>query len=302
MPAGGPPPQVLTGILLAVGAGGLFAVLDAIAKYLATFYPTPMVAWARYFFHVLVMLAVLLPRWGWRLVATRHPRLQLARGIFLGLSSITFFAALARMPLAEATAIIAIHPVLVTLAAVRWLGEVPPRGTYVALAVSLAGVLLIIRPGSDLFGATALLPLMTVVFAAGYTLCTRRLAGRDDSMATLFIGGLVATAMLCLLLPFNWSPPQSWVHVLLFVCAGVVGAGGHLLLVRAFERASATTLAPYTYSHTVAALPVALIVFGTFPDGWALLGMSAIVATGVAMALMRGRADREARAERAEPS
>jgi drug/metabolite transporter (DMT)-like permease len=223
-------------------------------------------------------------------VATRHPGLQLVRGLCLGMSSITFFAALARMPLAEATAIIAIHPVLVTLVAVRWLGEVPPRGTYVALAASLVGVLLIIRPGGELFGAVALLPLLTVFFAAGYTLCTRWLAGRDDSIATLFIGGLVAAGMLCLLLPFNWSPPQSWLHLLLFVSAGVVGAGGHLLLVRAYERASATTLAPYTYAHTVAALPVALIVFGTFPDGWSLVGMASIVATGVAMALMRRRA------------
>ena len=287
MPAAGSRQQVLAGILLAVAASASFAVLDAIVKYLTAFYPSPMVAWARYFFHVVVMLVILLPRWGWRLVATRHPGMQLARGLFLGLSSITFFAALARMPQAEATAIIAIHPLLVTVVAIHWLREVPPRGTWIALAVSLAGVLMIIRPGSDLFGPAALLPLMTVVFAAGYTLVTRRLAGQDDSMATLFIGGLVATGLLCLMLPAYWSPPQHWFHLVLFVAAGAVGAGGHLLLVRAYERASATTLAPYTYAHTVAALPVAFIVFGTFPDGWALVGMATIVATGVGMALAR---------------
>jgi drug/metabolite transporter (DMT)-like permease len=287
MPAAASRQPVLAGILLAVAASASFAVLDAIAKYLAGFYPSPMVAWARYFFHVVVMLVILLPRWGWRLVATRHPGLQLARGAFLGLSSITFFAALARMPQAEATAIIAIHPLLVTVVAIQWLREVPPRGTWIALAASVVGVLMIIRPGSELFGAAAVLPLLTVVFASGYTLLTRRLAGQDDSVATLFIGGLVATGLLSLMLPAYWSPPQHWFHLVLFVCSGAVGAGGHLLLVRAYERASATTLAPYTYAHTVAALPVAFIVFGTFPDGWALAGMATIVATGIAMALLR---------------
>ena len=69
--------------------------------------------------------------------------------------------------------------------------------------------------------------------------------------------------------------------------AGLIGAGGHLLLVRAYERANASTLAPYTYAHTVAALCTGWLVFGTFPDRPALLGMALIVATGVAMAVAR---------------
>lgn len=279
--------DALHGILLAIGACASFAFLDSIAKYLSSAYPPPMVAWARYFFHVLVMLAILLPRWGWRLVATRRPLLQVGRGLCLGLSSITFFGALARMPQAEATAIVAIQPILVTVVAIVWLKEQAPRGTWLALAASFVGVMLIIRPGSGLFGADALLPLLTVIFSAGYTLLTKRLAGVDDSVATLFIGGLVATVLLCGLLPFYWTPPESWFHILLFVCAGAIGAGGHLLLVRAYERASATALAPFSYAHTVAALPVAFIVFGTFPDRWSLVGMVVIVATGVVMALLR---------------
>jgi drug/metabolite transporter (DMT)-like permease len=98
---------------------------------------------------------------------------------------------------------------------------------------------------------------------------------------------VVATLMLCALLPFYWLTPASWIDLGLFLCAGTIGAGGHLLLVRAYERASATVLAPFAYAHAVAALPLAWLVFGTFPDGWALGGMVIIVATGVAMALSR---------------
>jgi drug/metabolite transporter (DMT)-like permease len=280
--------RVLAGIGLAVAASVSFALLDATVKVLIQQgYPAPMVAWARYAFHVLVMAVLLVPQRGGSLLATRRPGLQVIRGACLGLSSITFFGALAVLPQAEATALIATSPILVTVVAVKWMKERAPRGTWLALAASFAGVLLIIRPGSALFGPAAVLPLLAAVFATGYTLSTRRLAGVDDGVSTLFIGGLVATLLLSGLVPLFWIAPTEWWHVALAVLAGLIGAGGHLLLVRAYERANASTLAPYTYAHTVAALCTGWVVFGTFPDRPALIGMALIVATGVAMAIAR---------------
>ncbi|MFN9775984.1 MAG: DMT family transporter [Burkholderiales bacterium] len=280
--------RVLAGIGLAVAASVSFALLDATVKVLIEQgYPAPMVAWARYAFHVLVMAVLLVPQRGGSLLTTRRPGLQVIRGACLGLSSITFFGALAVLPQAEATALIATSPILVTVVAVKWMKERAPRGTWLALAASFAGVLLIIRPGSALFGPAAVLPLLAAVFATGYTLSTRRLAGVDDGVSTLFIGGLVATLLLSGLVPLFWIAPMAWWHVALAVLAGLIGAGGHLLLVRAYERANASTLAPYTYAHTVAALFTGWLVFGTFPDRPALLGMALIVATGVAMAIAR---------------
>jgi len=278
---------VMWGILLAVAASASFSVLDAVAKLLSQTYPSPLVAWARYAFHVFVMLVLLGPRWGRRLVVTRHPWLQVIRGACLGVSSLTFFAALARLPQAEATAIIATAPILVTAVSVRWLGERATVATWIALAASFTGVLLIVRPGTELFGAAVLLPILATVFIAGYTLSTRALAGRDEGVATLFIGGLVATLLLAGLVPLYWTAPQSGGHLLLFLSAGAIGAFGHLLLVRAYERADATTLAPFTYTHPVAALVMGWLVFDTFPDRLALIGMALIVATGVVMAVTR---------------
>lgn len=277
----------LPAILLTVAASCSFAVLDAICKVLTQSYPIPMVAWARYAFHVGVMAVILLPVRGLSLVTTRRPGLQALRGICLGCASICFFAALSTMPQAEATAIIAISPIMVSLAAVRWMGERAPRGTWLALGASFLGVLLIVRPGTELFGPAALLPVLASMFSTGYSLATRRLAGVDDGLSTLFIGGVVAMLVLSLLLPFFWVTPKSVLHLLLLLAAGAVGALGHLLLVRAYERATATTIAPFTYSHTVAALLTGWIVFGAFPDAIALVGIGLIVATGVVVAVMR---------------
>jgi len=282
---GAPLRAPLRGVLLAVGACVMFSLLDSIAKHLSQTHSPMMVAWARYVFHVVIMVAVFAPTMGRRLFVTRSPGLQVARGLCLGMSSICFFSSIAFLPLAEATAIVAIAPVLVTAGAVWWLKERTPPGTWWALAASFAGVLLIVRPGSALFGWAALLPVLTAVFAMGYQLLTRQLSGVDNGLATLFIGGAVAAALLSLFAPGAWSLPTSPLDALMFVATGAIGALGHLMLVRAYEIASASSLAPYGYAHAASALVFGFVFFGQFPDLPALLGLALIVATGVVMAI-----------------
>ena len=163
--------------------------------------------------------------------------------------------------------------------------EIAPRGTWWALTISFAGVLLVVRPGSAVFQWAALLPLVNAFCYAGYQLVTRRLAGVDDGVATLFIGTAVAAALTSVVLPFQWRPPQSALDAAMFFAIGAFGGVGHLLLVRAFEQASATLLAPFAYVHIVFALALGMAVFGNFPDAPALAGMALIVATGVWMAM-----------------
>lgn len=277
-------PSSLRSIALLVGACVSFALLDSLAKYLSQTHHPLLVAWARYVFHVAVMAAVYLPRMGRSLLRTRRPVLQGLRGVCLGMSSVCFFSGVALMPQAEATAIMSLAPILVTVGAVLWLGERAPRGTWWSLAASFAGVLLIVRPGGALFGWPALLPLGAAVFVMGYQLLTRMLTGVDNGLATLFIGALVAAALLTVLAPARWQLPHDGVQALLFVLTGVVGAFSHLLLVRAYEHGSAAALAPFGYAHPAAAVIFGLLFFGQFPDAVSMAGIVLIVATGVVMA------------------
>jgi len=284
MPAAHAP---LRAVLLLIGACVSFALLDSVAKYLSQTHHPLLVAWARYVFHVLVMAALFLPRMGRSLWRTRRLSLQVARGVCLGMSSVCFFASIAYLPLAEATAIVSIVPILVTVGAVALMHERAPRGTVLSLAVSFAGVLLIVRPGSALFGLSAVLPLLAALFIVGYQLLTRKLAGVDNGLATLFIGALVAAVMLAAVAPGRWQWPNDWTQGLLFVSTGVIGAFGHLLLVRAYEHGSAAALAPFSYTHSVMAVVFGLLFFDQFPDAISMLGIVMIVATGVAMAVLR---------------
>jgi drug/metabolite transporter (DMT)-like permease len=276
------------GILLMVATVCSFASMEAIVKWLSQSYPVPMITWARYLVQVLLLLAVFWPRMGPRILVTRRPWMQALRGALLGMASLTFFTGLAGIPLAEATAISSIGPILVTVFAVLLLGEKAPAGTAWALAASFCGVLLIVRPGSSVFAWSALLPLASAFCYAGYQLLTRRLAGVDDGNATLLLGALVATGALSLAVPFHWATPRNLIDLGLLVATGAIGALGHFTLVRALECAPATLLAPFSYLHLVVSLFLGLLVFGTFPDGIALAGIGMIVASGIVM-LVRSR-------------
>jgi drug/metabolite transporter (DMT)-like permease len=211
------------------------------------------------------------------------------RGVVLAASSLFFFSALAFMPIAEASAITFLAPLLVTAMSAYFLKERVRRSAWAALGAGFVGVLFIVRPGGAVFTPAALLPLATAVCFATYQLLTRRLAGIDSTIATLFIGALVGTLVVSFLLPFYWGLPQSAFHAVLFVLLGVLGAAGHFVLIRAFEYAPPGVLAPFVYTQLLTVLVLGFIVFGEFPDGWSLVGMAIIVLSGAWIAARQGR-------------
>jgi drug/metabolite transporter (DMT)-like permease len=279
----------LRGILLIIIAVSTFSCLDTIAKYLSRTYPVPMIVWARYVFHVLFMVFVLGRTVGFGLVQTKRPGLQLARGISVTLSSIFFFSALSHMPIAEASAITFVSPLLLTAMSVLILRERVRLSAWIAVAVGFAGVLIIIRPGGAVFQPAALLSLATAACFASYQLMTRQLAGIDSTLATLFIGAVIGTVIMSLVVPFYWHLPETAWHALLFMFMGVLGAGGHFVLIRAFEYAPASVLAPFVYAQLVAVLLLGYVVFDAFPDVWSLVGMAIIVASGIWIATHQTR-------------
>ncbi|MGE0802745.1 MAG: DMT family transporter [Lautropia sp.] len=278
-------PRPMTGILLMVSAVTLFAVMDAGAKYLAERYHVLLVAWVRFLLNVLSMAVVLGPVFGRRLLQTQRPRTQILRGLALVTSSLLFVSALPHMRLADASAVTFVTPMLVTLGAVFVFGQKAPPGTWLALAISFVGVLLVVQPGGSAFTWWALVPLATAVCASVYQLLTSQLAGIDNGTTTLFIGSLVAAAVLSGPVVLVWEWPRSWSDGLVFIGVGTTGAISHYLIIRAFEFAPAATLAPFAYLQIIAALLLGLLVFGNFPGPLALVGIGLIVVTGVVMAL-----------------
>ena len=271
----------LRGILLMFIALGVFTLMDTIGKYLSHWYPVPGLVWARYAINILMLLAFLAWRGELRYVRTARPGIQVARGLLLGMATLLYFTALSRMPLAEASAIAFVLPLFVAVLAVPMLGELLDAGRLAAILVGLAGALVIVRPGSEAFTVYALLPLGMALMNALYQILTRKVAGLEPPLTSLFYGSLVGAVMFAPVLPFAWEMPQDPWHWVLLLVLGLLATVGHFILIRAFDFAPATLLAPFVYTQLLWTMLVGFLVFGDFPDGVSLVGMAIIVGAGL---------------------
>jgi drug/metabolite transporter (DMT)-like permease len=264
-----------------VAAVGLFTLMDAIAKYLSRSYPVPGIVWARYALNLVILLAWLAARGELRRVRTSRPGIQLARGLLLACATLIYFTSLTVLPLADAAAIAFVLPLFVAALAVPMLKERLDMTRLAAIAIGFAGALLVVRPGSAVFTVYALLPMGMALCNALYQILTRKIAGVEHPLTSLIWGAIVGAALLSAVLPFAWKTPDQATHWVLLGVIGILASVGHYLLIRAYDYASATLLAPFTYSGLVWAMALGFVVFGNFPDGWALTGMGIIVASGL---------------------
>jgi drug/metabolite transporter (DMT)-like permease len=283
-------PHAVRGIGLTVLATVCFGCLDTMSKLLVEHYPAPALVWLRYLLQTVVMAAIFLPRMGRRLLRTTAPGLQLLRGAFLIGASVIFVLSLGHMQIAEAAAISFVAPVLVALAGGWLLGEHVQARTWVALAAGFTGVLLIIQPGGAGFSWYYLMPLGCAFCFAGYQLLTRKLAGHDDPITTLFYPGLVS----CLAIPAGFPAsafdvPSTPLHLAMIVAVGILGAVGHFLLIKAHHDAPASLLAPFAYSQLVVVTVLGFLVFGQLPNTLALFGMGLVAASGLGLILASRR-------------
>jgi len=290
-------PHPLRGILMIMTAVAMFTMMDSMAKYLSRFYPVPGIVWARYAFHLLFVVMILGPRMRLRLVRTRHLGLQIVRGVLLAASSMFFFSALKFMPMAEASSISFVAPMLATLLGVFLLKEKVEPARWVAVAAGFIGVLIIIRPGSGVFSWVAVLPLATAASFASYQILTRRLAGVDNPYTSLFYSGLIGTVMLAVVLPFEWTTPKTVLHALMLPAIGFIGGLSHLILIRAYDQAAVSNLAPFSYTQLIWVILMGYLVFGDFPDHWSLIGIAVIMASGIYIATHQQLSERQRRAE-----
>ena len=266
-------------ILLMIGAVLCFTVMDAAAKGLAPRIGLLPTLWARYTGQMLLVLLLVLPRLQ-SVVRTHYPALQLLRSIFLLCATAFFFAGLSRIPISEASALMSVNPVLVTLGAALFLGEALGPRRIAGIAAALCGAMIIIRPGSDVFSPDALFPLAAAVCYSGYALLTRRVGSGEDPWTSLFYTALVGTILLSAAVLRDWTPIDPWSWGMIGVIA-VFGTMGQLALIRALSLGEAAMLAPYSYTGLVFATVWGVLLFDEWPDLWTLCGALVIAGAGL---------------------
>lgn len=284
------PMHPLRGMLLLLASLLLFACMDTTIKYLATRYNVPLVVAIRYMVHLALMVAVLAPVQGKRLVRTNRTGLVLVRAVSLAITSLFVALALRRMPVAETTAINFLSPMLVVLLARPLLGERIGVLGWTAAIMGFAGVLLIVRPGSGLDTLGVTFALCAVGAGACYQMMSRSLVKTESTISMLFYTALVGSIGFGLALPWFWEGhAPSNLELALFIGMGAGSALGHYLFTAAYRHAEASLLAPINYLQLLWAGLLGWLVFDHTPDQLSVAGMCVVAASGLMIAFKSRR-------------
>lgn len=278
--------RILDGILLMATAFAIVPVMDAAAKLLAQGYHPLQIAWGRYLFQSIFTSVLILGigRKSLSILRTRRPRLHITRTFFGWVSNLPFITALIFIPLADAFAAVLVGPLIVTALSVPLLGERVGVWRWSAVAVGMAGALIIVRPGMGVMHWAIVLPLVSATTFALYQIFTRKLSSTEDVDTLLMIDGYAGLALSTLTLPFVWKMPDlsGWGLMLLM---GLVVTGTRVALVYALKFTPAAILAPFAYVQIISATLIGLVIFGNFPDRWTIVGAVIVCLSGIFIAL-----------------
>ncbi len=285
-------PASTRGILVVLLAWFLFACMDAGTKQLADAYPVVQILWVRFLSLAAIAWWLARRQAPHAPLRTKHFWLQSLRSLVLVVEIGLFILAITVLPLAEAHAILAVTPLIITALSVPLLRERVGMRRWSAVGVAFTGVLIILRPGLGVMEPMALAALLCAFMFAFYQVLTRIVSRDDNSAVTLFYTALIGAVVLTAIGPFFWVWPDAkgWA---LFALVAALGATGHFLLINALRLTPAATLQPFSYSVLIWATLVGFVFFGNLPDLWTVVGAVVIVASGLytlAREQRRGRA------------
>lgn len=292
------PRNNLIGIAFMLGAMASLPFIDVFAKILGTSgIPIMQIAFARMSFGALTSLPFALHGAARaRQRAERGPKSVLAslwprqiwvhslRAALLTAATFLFFSSLKTLPIADALAIFFIQPIIVTALGAVILREAVDARRWGAVALGFVGILVILRPGMVAISAGSLLALGAGVALALYFLLSRWVAGGAPAIAVTFQTNTIAALALACLMPWIWVPPSPSQWAML-AALGAIASFGHFLILRAYDHAEASLLAPLAYSEMIMATLLGWLVFGDFPDGYTFAGVAILLAAALILAL-----------------
>jgi drug/metabolite transporter (DMT)-like permease len=271
----------LVGIALMLSAMATLPFLDVAAKTLGQQgVPILQIVWARLCFGMLMTLPFATSMAGLKGLWPNMPVIHGLRALLLITATAFFFWGLTYLPIADCLSIFFVQPLIVTMLSPLVLGETVGLRRWIAVVIGFVGTLIIIRPGFQEWNPGVLMALASGLSLALYMLMTRNIAGSAPAMVTTFYTSLLGAAITTVLVVFVWQSVtlQQWG---LFVLLALFANGGHYLIVKAYDHAEASLLAPLAYTEMIMAVAVGWYFFGDFPDAWTFLGVGILIACAI---------------------
>lgn len=268
-----------------LAAMAVLPMLDVCAKMLGQQgVPVLQVVWGRLFFGMLLTLPLALRIAGPAGLLPNMPLIHGIRALFLIAATGLFFWALTYLPIADCLSIFFVQPLIITMLSPLVLGEQVGIRRWLAVIIGFIGTLIIIRPGFQDINPGVFMALGSGLSLAIYMLLTRRIAGSADAMVTTFYTSLMGAIMMSAVAIFVWHPmtPAQWG---LSILLATFATGGHYLIIKAYDHAEASLLAPLSYTEMIMAVAAGWWFFGDFPDVWTFVGVGILIACAIYISL-----------------
>jgi drug/metabolite transporter (DMT)-like permease len=258
-----------------------FIVLDTIVKYALEFYPLVQVTWGRFFFATVFSVFLCLRDFP-SLAISKVPGMQLIRSAALMTTTILFNLGVMREPLATATTIMFLSPIVVTLLSIVVLKEHVGLRRWIGILTGFCGAVIVVQPWEmtgSAFNVGALFLLAAAFCNGAYQIITRKVRA-DNPLTSLLFTAAAGALLSSLVLPWYWQWPDAWGWLLL-ISSGFAGALGHYFLIEAMRRAPASVVAPFSYSSLVWATMFGYIIWQELPTANVWIGAALIIAAGL---------------------
>jgi drug/metabolite transporter (DMT)-like permease len=278
------------GIALKIASTFVFTLMLVCVKLVADKIPPGEIVFARSFFALVPIVAMLLWQGQFRqALRTNRPWTHVSRGA-VGLGSMALnFAALAWLPLPEAMMIGYAAPLIIVALAALILGETVRLFRWSAVAIGFAGIIIILWPrftvlGGGEIGDTAFLGAVLALSSAvcsGFAAIFIRSMTRTESTGTIVIYFALSSSLLSLLsLPFGWVKPEPGEAVLLLL-TGLLGGVGQIVMTSAYRHADAATIASFDYVSMLWGLAFGYLFFSEVPTSSVVFGGAIVIAAGI---------------------
>ncbi|MBX2886767.1 MAG: DMT family transporter [Granulosicoccus sp.] len=299
--------MTIRGITYLVTALFIFTAQDAVVKYLSQDYEVIQILTWRILLVVLIIGSIALQRFGWRHLKTDRWSLMLVRGCLAFLAFTNYYIALSYIPLADAATVYMTAPLFVTALSVPLLGEKVGLRRWLAVIIGFGAVVFMLNPGSGLFQAIAVLPLLSALFYSFIPIVTRKIDSREHVLTITFYTAS-SYALLCILFTIAvhlwpstsadtglWSvvaqrwPPLTGRAWMLLILSSVMFASGILFITAAYRAAEVSVLAPFEYSYLLWATVIGYIVFTDVPTLRTWVAGLIIAGSGIYIAIRERR-------------
>ncbi len=272
-----PRDRTLAGILWMLATGVLFVGVTGIVRHLGSDMPAIEAAFIRYFIGLIIILPMARPLLK-RRISGHAWRLYGYRGLAHGVGVMLWFYAMARIPIAEVTAIGYTAPIFVTIGAAIFLGERIQFRRVVAVMVAFFGAMVILRPGFQELSSGQLAQLCAAPLFAMSFLFAKKFTDDEDPGVIVFMLSLFCTLTLLPGAIWQWREPTSE-EVFWLALTAVIATLGHYTLTQAFKAAPITVTQPISFLQLVWATALGMMVFAEPADPYVLLGGGIIVAS-----------------------